>query len=196
LDIVVKDDNSDDKLWYMSDTMKKTLVFILLALAGFIFIACTSGIPTTPNSSPDATPIEVIMPTNDDFDAVKASINGNWELAYRNSRITISEDGRYEESWDNAIIINGRFTIARENETDYRLAFMPDRVRVLSVNQPEFGSPQFDDEAYHASPSWLHRDIIINPSNQNRLGLVGDDGAVEWVDTYFNAGVLWLEDRI
>jgi len=166
--------------------MKKILAFIILIIAGSIFVACTGG-----NSSEQAS-----APESVDFYDVKARINGHWVIAYRNSGITISEDGRYQENWDNMTIINGQFTIARENETDYRLTFTPERVRVLSENQPEFGSPRFDDEQYDSSPNWAQRDIIVNPSDQERLGLVGYDGTVEWVNIWFDSEVLWLEDRI
>ena len=163
-------------------TVKMMLMFVMIVLVGLIFAACTGG---ALSELPEL-----------DFYAVKARISGNWGIAYGNSRITISEDGRYEESWDNATIINGRFTISRENETDYRLTFTPERVRIISANQPEFGSPRFDDEQYNSSPNWEQREIIINPSNQDRLGLVDNDGIVTWVDIHFDSEVLWLEDRI
>jgi len=180
---------------------KIILVPVVLVLVGLIFVACTGGAPVELVPSPEPTAMGTAPPIEEDeseydFSAVKARISGSWGIAYGNSRITISENSQFEASWDNMTIINGQFTISRENETDYRLTLTPERVRTLSANQPEFGSPQFDDEQYNSSPSWAQRDIIVNPSNQNRLGLVGYDGTVEWVDIYFDSEVLWLEDRI
>ncbi|MCL2854896.1 MAG: hypothetical protein FWE21_04685 [Defluviitaleaceae bacterium] len=165
--------------------MKRILNFFILVPIGLMLVACNGSGPS------ESQTLAAV-----DFYDVKARISGRWVIAYGNSGITISDDGRYEENWDNMTIINGSFTISRENETDYRLTFIPERVRILSANQPEFGYPGFDDEQYGASPSWAQRYVIINPSNQERLGLVGNDGTVEWVDIWFNPEVLWLDDRI
>ena len=161
-------------------------MILLLVIASLTLAACTKGTSTEPE--PSTTEIDVAV--------VKAAVSGNWEIAYGNSRITISEDGRYEASWDNATIINGQFAVSREDETHYRLTLTPERVRTLSANQPEFGSPQFDDEQYNSSPDWDQKDIVVDPSNQSRLGLVNPDGTVEWVSIWFDSEVLWLEDRI
>jgi len=182
---------------------KKMILAVILVLVGFVFVACNDDV-TDPVPSATQSPTETSPPrdtigvedarTSDN--AVIASISGNWDLAFRNSRITLSEDFRFETSWDNMVIINGQFSISAENETDYRISMMPDRVRTLSANQPEFGAPQFDDEYYTANSDWMQRDIIVNPANRSALGLVNNDGTIEWVDIYFSAEVLWLEDRI
>jgi len=165
---------------------KIILVLIVAVLAGLALVACTHDTLTEP-----------VPPSMEiDIAAIKAKISGNWGIAYGNSRITISEDGRYEASWDNATIINGQFTISHEDETHYRLTLTPERVRTISATQPEFCSPKFDDEQYNSSPSWAQQDVIINPSNKNRLGLVNHDGTVDWVSIWFDPEVLWLEDRI
>jgi len=140
--------------------------------------------------------IEVQAEVIADFSAAKASISGTWEIEYGNSRITISEDGRFEINRDNMTVISGQYTIARAGETDYRLTLLPDRVRNISVNQPEFGSPRFDDEERNFSPNWMQQEIIINPLIRNILGFVGHDGMVEWANVSFDPEVLWLEDRI
>ena len=183
---------------------KMILVFAMLILVGLTFVACAGGA----SSEPVPSPIETALPAEEetgeqieepevvDFSAAKARINGTWEIEYGNSRITISEDSRFEINWDNMTIINGQYTIARNSETDYRLTLLPDRVRNISANQPEFGSPHFDDEERDSSPNWIQKEIIINPSNRNRLGFVGHDGTVEWVNIGFTPEVLWLEDRI
>ena len=159
--------------------MKKTiLMFTILIFAGVVFVAC-------------ATEYDDV-----DFSDVKANISGNWEIEFANSRITISEDSRFEVNGDNMVIINGSYTISRDSESYYRLTLLPDRVRNLSANQPEFGSPLFDDEEQDSSPNWTQEEIIINPSNRTRMGFVADDGTVEWVNINFTPEVLWLEDRI
>jgi len=195
------------------------LVLIILVLVGLIFVSCTGGTPSgpvPPQPPRETLPLaereemeaeieepEVVIEISAtpasaevDFYAVKASISGTWDIEYGNSRITISEDSHFEINWDNTTIISGQYTIARDSEMDYRLTLLPNRVRNISANQPEFGSPSFDDEELNSSHNWIQQEIIINPSNRNILGFVGHDGTVEWANIGFTPEVLWLEDKI
>ena len=182
--------------------MKKIILMLtMLVIMGLTFAACAGCTPREPTEpTPSETPRSDDEETGEemavDFSAAIASVSGTWVIAYGNSGITLSEDSRFQINWDNATIINGLYTIARHSETDYKLTLVPDRVRNMSANQPEYGSPRFDDEEPGSSPNWMQQEIIINPSNRNHLGLVGHDGVVEWVDIWFDSEVLWLEDRI
>ena len=200
--------------------MKKMILMLaMLIFTGITLVACAGGTLSESVPSSDSTLIESTYSTEEtmegnedpdtgaqtsdtptstivDIDVVKAEINGSWEIEYGNSRITISEDSRFEINWDNMTIINGQYSIIRNSETDYRLTLLPDRVRNISLNQPAYGSPHFDDEEQDSSPNWIQPEIIIDPSNRNRLGFVGYDGTVEWVNIRFTPEVLWLEDRM
>ena len=156
-------------------------MIVALGLVSLVFAACF-GSELSPPVSEEAIECSAGEDASGsiqaDLYAVKASISGTWKIAYGNSRITISEDGFFEMNWDNVTIVNGQYTIDRNSETDYRLTLLPARVRKMSGNQPEFGSPRFDDEEPDSSLNWIQQEIIIDPSNRSGLGLVDNAGVV------------------